>query len=67
MAAERDDGVNEGGLDYRAGYCEGLAAFLTAMQVMAVRAKPKEAAGLELAFAKAKEIREAMLAKMRGK
>lgn len=62
----KDDGVNRGGLDYRAGYCEALQALGVQINVAALRAKPAEGKGLERAFNLAKAMREDMLAKMKG-
>lgn len=42
-----DDGVNRDGLDYRAGYVEGIMAFLTRLKIEAVRAKPEDHAMLQ--------------------
>jgi hypothetical protein len=63
-----DDGVNREGLDYRAGWVEGLRAFGQRLQIEigAARAKPREHPGLETARRLAKEMYEAMLAKMKG-
>ena len=65
MAKEPFDVVDRDKLDYRAGYVEGIGVVMQCITVMAVRAKPKEAAGLQLAFNRAKAIREDMIAKMR--
>ena len=64
--AKRDDGVNRNGLDYRAGYVEGLAAFLNRMMGLARGAKQKESEGMQKSFDLAKQLREEMLDKMRG-
>lgn len=67
MADERDDGVQRDKLDYRAGYCEGIAAVLNAINVAALRAKKNEPPGLELAHGIALKLRQDMLAKMSSK
>lgn len=64
---KKDDGVQRDRLDYRAGFVEGLEAFLLRLQVASIRAKKTEFAGMEVARQLAVEIRKGMLDKMRGK
>lgn len=61
-----DDGVNRNGLDYRAGYVEGLIAFMQQLQIASVRARRSEIAGMESARLIANGLRNDMLDKMRN-
>ena len=62
--AEKGDGVNRNGLDYRAGWCEAMRALGTRLQVEGMRAKRGEVAGLTIASRIGKEMYDAMLAKV---
>jgi hypothetical protein len=67
MADEaKGDGINREGLAYRAGWVEALRAFGQQIQIYGVRAKKNEVAGLTAASLKAKEMYDAMLAKMKA-
>ena len=63
---KQDDGVQRDKLDYRAGYVEGLASLLQLLNMKALRATKKTEAGLREAFDTAKDLRDTMIAKMRG-
>lgn len=63
---ERDDGVNDTGLDYRAGWVECCRALLVQMRLAAMRAKPSEAPGIRAAAGMVQECQAGMLAKMRA-
>lgn len=68
MPQPKDDGVNREGLDYRAGWVEGLTALLRSLQVDSVRMiKKSHAPGLERAFEITKTVREEMIQKMSQK
>lgn len=62
----KSDGVNRTGLDYRAGYLEGLHALAAQLNLAALRAKPAEKKGLERAFGLAKALNDDMKAKMKA-
>ena len=66
MSEEREDGVNREGLDYRAGYVEALGVLLTNLQLQAIRCAKKEEPGLRAAFDTVKNVRAAMIQKMKG-
>jgi hypothetical protein len=68
MSDQQNDeyGVVRDGLDYRAGWVEGLAELARQINIASIRAKPKEATGLERAFNIAKAMRDDMIAKMKG-
>lgn len=63
---EEDDGVKRDGLDYRAGFIEGVNAFLQQLQIASIRAKSKEVPGLEASHKIALEVRKVMIEKMKG-
>ncbi len=63
---EREDGVNENGLDYRAGWCEALKAVANAINISAIRASKKEIPGLEAALNISREMFKAMVEKMKS-
>lgn len=63
---EKEDGVNREGLDYRAGYVEGLSALLTNLRLQALRCKKRESSYLEAAFETVQNVRKAMIQKMKG-
>lgn len=67
QTTNKEDGVNREGLDYRAGYCEGLSHFLRVLNISALRATKKTEPGIRESFEEAKKLREAMLEKMRAK
>lgn len=64
--SERNDGVNETGLDYRAGYIEGLRHYLNRLALDAMRAPKKDGAGLCRAAEVAREAMQNMIAQMRA-
>jgi hypothetical protein len=63
---QQDDGVQRDKLDYRAGYIEGLRAAMQAIKVNGIRAKRSEVAGLDAALTICRNLRAAMIQKMKG-
>lgn len=67
MATERDDGVNETGLDYRAGYIEALKALQVRLNVEGLRTARKNIPGMDEAMKLSREMIAGMVVKMKSR